>query len=506
VERALSYAGMTVKDLHLVEVIGGGFRVPGVRAALRKIIPEEIDLSTHVNGDEGMAFGAAFCAANVSSTFHVPRIATFQDAVPREVRLVLKGQDLDRDVPLFHRFALIEARDPTRQVIKFRHDKDFKVSLVEKKSVDDDAADAPLSVVAEAFEVTGFSGAMTAFGKYGEPKVHLTFTMDRNMMLNLASAEAKFEEEYEEAVKPANNSKANASESTEEQAAPVMEKKVRKHIFQLTVKRTDEDVLVKKMLPEAKLKAQKMLREMDDLDKLRARREEARNALEAFSFSGREKLESNEAKVKQVMDEESLEHLRADLSQIEDWIDDNKHASEAEFNEKRNGLVSRVDKIFHLIREHEERPETVKAFTSLLDTLVERRANWTAERPWIPDTVWKAVDKAQDDAKKWITDMVSEQAALTSRDEPVLSLASIRAEMEKIQRLVEQILKQRKPAPIKTPDEKAKSSSGDKKKSNAKPDAEKEGREEETQSKEEGENQEEKVEGDESAEADKEEL
>ncbi len=460
VERALKYAGMTPKDLHLVEVIGGGFRVPGVRDALRKVLPQELELSTHVNSDEGMAFGAAFCAANFSSTFHVPRLVFLQDAVPREVRLILKGQDLDRDVPLFSRFSPIEGKEPTKQVIKFKHDKDFQVNLMEKKAIDDDPKDAPDEVVAKQFSITGFSGALQLFGKFGEPKVHLTFTMDRNMMLNLASAEAKWDEEYEEVVKPPKNSTSNkgknatenateATTETEKNETVTTVKKVRKHVSPLTVTVIEDLVPVKKMTNEAKRKAFLSIKEMDEADKERGRREEARNSLEAFGFTSRERISSNEEKVKQVMDKEESEKLESELRSIEDWIDDHKTANASEFDQERARLSGKVEKVFYLIRELEERPLAVAAFNSLLDTLVNRRANWTVERSWIPDTVWKVVDNATDSARTWILDMQDKQKQLSPKEDPVLSLAAIRSEMEKIQKIVELLLKQRKPV-IKT--------------------------------------------------------
>jgi len=465
VERALKVAGMSINDVHLVEVIGGGFRVPGVRDSLRKVIPESFELSTHINGDEGMAFGAAYCAANVSATFHVPRLAYFQDALPREVRLVLKGQDLDRDVPLFPRFTLIEGKEPVRQVIKFRHDKDFTVSLVEKRAAEDDPADYPESTVIQQYEISGMSGAMSAFGKFGEPKVHLTFTVDRSMLIHMPAAEARFEEEYEEVVKPKANATAKDNSTETAEAAteekPQTVKKIRKHSFVLLVKRTDADVPVKKMTAEAKLKAQGVLKQMDEADNNRARRDEAKNALEAFSFTTKEKLSTNEADVKLVIDPEALEQLISDLDKVEDWIYDHKDAQAEEFLAERARLAARVDKIFYLIRESQERPNAIKAFKKLLNSLEDRRGNWTQERPWISEAVWQAVDKAQEEARTWLGEMEKKQAVLTMRQDPVLTLSSIRAEIEKIQRLVELILKQRKPAPQQTTTttEKKKSSS-----------------------------------------------
>ena len=252
-----------------------------------------------------------------------------------------------------------------------------------------------------------------------------------------------------------------------EEGAPTTVKKTRKHLFQLTIKRTDESLPVKKMTAEAKAKAQEILKLMDEADKNRARREEARNSLEAYSFVSREKLDSNEADVKLVMSPEALEDVIRELRQVEDWIDDHRDASADDYIQERARLASKVDKIFHLIREHQERPAAVKAFRSLIRSLEDRRANWTTERPWIPEKVWEIVDKAQADALKWADDMEAKQAKLTPKEEPVLSLSSIRAEMEKIQKMVELLLKQRRPPPTNTGAAKKKTTSGEDKKDGA---------------------------------------
>ena len=66
---ALAKANATVDDLHGVEIIGGGVRVPKIQEMLRDFSPladEQVgpaELGLHLNGD-----GAAFHGANVSTS------------------------------------------------------------------------------------------------------------------------------------------------------------------------------------------------------------------------------------------------------------------------------------------------------------------------------------------------------------------------------------------------------------------------------------------------------
>merc|ERR1712166_499577 len=75
VERALEMANRTIDQISQVEIIGGGVRVPKVQELLSTFFQLDSvgDLGVHLNGDEAMALGAAFRAANMSKAFRVGR-------------------------------------------------------------------------------------------------------------------------------------------------------------------------------------------------------------------------------------------------------------------------------------------------------------------------------------------------------------------------------------------------------------------------------------------------
>ena len=63
----LNRTNLTLDDIDQVEMIGGSVRVPAVLNHLKEKIGEN-KLGQHMNGDESVAFGTAFIAANLSST------------------------------------------------------------------------------------------------------------------------------------------------------------------------------------------------------------------------------------------------------------------------------------------------------------------------------------------------------------------------------------------------------------------------------------------------------
>jgi hypoxia up-regulated 1 len=61
--------------VHSVELLGGGVRMPRVKKILDDYFKAaKLELGQHMNGDEAMAMGAAFRAANLSTAFRVRKV------------------------------------------------------------------------------------------------------------------------------------------------------------------------------------------------------------------------------------------------------------------------------------------------------------------------------------------------------------------------------------------------------------------------------------------------
>ena len=85
---AIKKAGLEPSDIDLVELLGGGVRVPKVTSLLEKALNME-ELGVHLNGDEAMCFGSAFIATNSSSDFKVKKMYLTQ-ALPFDVHFKLQ--------------------------------------------------------------------------------------------------------------------------------------------------------------------------------------------------------------------------------------------------------------------------------------------------------------------------------------------------------------------------------------------------------------------------------
>jgi hypoxia up-regulated 1 len=68
-KRVLDDKNFTPADIDAILIIGGGVRIPAIQSALKEFIKR--DLGQGLDGDESMALGAVFRAANLSTQFQV---------------------------------------------------------------------------------------------------------------------------------------------------------------------------------------------------------------------------------------------------------------------------------------------------------------------------------------------------------------------------------------------------------------------------------------------------
>jgi len=70
IEEVLQKANMTISNISQIELIGGSIRIPAIQEKIKNKLGEYSDiLGIHMNGDDSMAFGAAYMCANSSKNF-----------------------------------------------------------------------------------------------------------------------------------------------------------------------------------------------------------------------------------------------------------------------------------------------------------------------------------------------------------------------------------------------------------------------------------------------------
>merc|ERR1712003_552173 len=90
---ALISANVTLEEVDVIELIGGGMRVPKVQSSLKSVLGDR-ELGMHINSDESMALGAAFYGANISSAFRVRQVGLV-DINPFPIGISLENLETD---------------------------------------------------------------------------------------------------------------------------------------------------------------------------------------------------------------------------------------------------------------------------------------------------------------------------------------------------------------------------------------------------------------------------
>ncbi len=197
IERILNSTNTSLDNIEQVELIGGSIRIPGVQDRLREKIGSN-KLGMHMNGDESVAFGTAFLAANLSSNFRTKRVDILQ-GLSYEIRIKLvhtlgENETLCNETsdelainctrPLNKNTTIYKIRHgfDIARTVSFNHDSDFAVLVYEKF---EDKEENHIMT----FNITNVKKPLIEAAAKGiKPnnyKVHLRFKLNRNGFLDL---------------------------------------------------------------------------------------------------------------------------------------------------------------------------------------------------------------------------------------------------------------------------------------------------------------------------------
>jgi hypoxia up-regulated 1 len=222
-------SNLSLANVTVVEIVGGGVRVPKVQAILKDFLAEAkksaggvgAELGTHLNGDEVMALGAAFAAANRSATFRVRKVGMIdgfpfpigvrlQHLDPTAVTSVSAGEDAaaaaanEGDAPSLpgkpwvKRSSLFRAYNTLDSVkrISFSADHDLRATLFYENVTMSGSGAPPLpegtSRTVGIYNITGIDKLLAneTIVATGGLKVHISFELSESGIASVLKAEA----------------------------------------------------------------------------------------------------------------------------------------------------------------------------------------------------------------------------------------------------------------------------------------------------------------------------
>jgi hypoxia up-regulated 1 len=499
IEMALTSANLTVNDIQLVELLGGSVRIPKVKRMLDEYFKshnESIDVGQHLNGDEAMALGASFRAANISTQFRVRKVG-MTDFIPFDIAIRVEesvttstpATAADTSVaststststssahhPWHKHTVLFHAKStfPTKnKLIAFNYDKDLLCRIQYEHKDQLPEGSHPLIAV---YNITGITAFAEKHADKGiPPKVQLGFNIDNSGKVHLIKAEVLIEMPVNETTSASfetNSTDASSSTATDASAAAnttaeggaaatsgndtasaaTKAPKVKVNIIRqsLTISEDETAVHPPRWTPAHIAEAKARLRELQAIDELRRAKAAALNDLEAFIYRTKNRLSDEEDKLKVVSTEEQRQEVIDLANAAEEWLyDDGRDQPVSVYQGKKNDIKSKAEAIFNRFSELKARTDAVTKVKMTLDDVKKAINSWNEKLPHITEEEKNDLMKLIEKADNWIEEKAEQQEKTSPFEKPIFTSTEAISQLKAIKTLYEKLLKKPKPAPI----------------------------------------------------------
>lgn len=156
------------------------------------------------------------------------------------------------------------------------------------------------------------------------------------------------------------------------------------HRFPLTITLDKEALAIKPLEGDTLLDAKARLQQLDAIDDERKQREEAKNGLESFAYTTRDKFEEYEEQIEAVTTSEQREAVSEKLSETTEWLyDEGEDATFDEYQARRTQLELLITPIMSRVAEAEVRDTVVADAFEALDGVAPLMEKWAKEKPQV---------------------------------------------------------------------------------------------------------------------------
>ncbi|KAE9600486.1 hypothetical protein Lal_00046058 [Lupinus albus] len=480
-EKALAEAGLDVDNIHMVEVVGSGSRVPAVNKILTEFFKKEPRRT--MNASECVARGCALQCAILSPTFKV-REFQVNESFPFSISLSWKGSDPDAQDSGADtkQSALVFPKGnpiPSVKALTFYRLGTFSVDV---QYDDVSGLQAPAKI--STYTIGPFQSS-----KSEKAKVKVKVRLNLHGIVSLESATLLEEEEVEilvskepsgentkmetdkalpdAAAPPTSNDgdvnmqddKATADEPVAENGFPEtgdkpvqMDTDTKVEAPKKKVKKTNipvTEVVYGAMLLVDVQKAVEKEFEMALQDRVMEETKDKKNAVEAYVYDMRNKL--NEKYQEFVVAQEREEFI-AKLQGVEDWLyEDGEDETKGVYVAKLEELKKQGDPIEQRYKEHTERGSVVDQLLYCINSYREAVMSNDPKFDHIDISEKEKVLIECVEAENWLREKKQQQDSLPKYSTPVLLSADIRNKAEAIDRFCKPIMTKPKPKPTKAP-------------------------------------------------------
>eukprot|EP00742_Colponemidia_sp_Colp-10_P000945 GILJ01001025.1.p1 GENE.GILJ01001025.1~~GILJ01001025.1.p1 ORF type:complete len:808 (+),score=168.15 GILJ01001025.1:71-2494(+) len=453
ISEAVNNSGLTLEQIHTVEIVGGSTRVPFVQTAIKNSFQKE--LSRTMNASECVARGCALQAAMLSPLFKVREFAV-NDAVSFPISLAWSGSQQEHSMDSMD--VDEENKEPTvntsgKSAILFQQFSPFPATkmLTFYRS-------EPFDLLAQYEQVTSLpAGTPLHIGKYrvnvpakdgSALKIKVRVRVNIHGVVSVEGAELL--EEYEEIEQPAPAAPAEAKADSTDPAKPEEPKVDSEPKVKRKVKRTELNVttlaafgLTQKDIQTAFEEELQMLND----DRVAAETAERKNALESYIYEARARLNEQ---LSEFSTQQEKDNISQRLEAMENWLyDDGLDAIKSVYVAKLEELKNLGDPLEFRYKESQMRAEASRS----LETTIAQFSNQAEST----DEKYAHIDQAEKNkvieeckkASRWLYDKLSAQDAVPKTSNPVVTSSEIKQKRDELNRFATPILTKPKPAPPK---------------------------------------------------------
>lgn len=477
-EKALADAGLTIENVHMVEVVGSGSRVPAIIKILTEFFKK--DPRRTMNASECVARGCALQCAILSPTFKV-RDFQVNESFPFSVALTWKGAapgtqngaaDNPQSTVVFPRGNPI----PSVKALTFYRSGTFSVDV---QYVDGAELQQPAKI--STYTIGPFQSTTSE-----RAKLKVKVRLNLHGIVSVESATLLEEEEIEVPVskEPAkedvkmdtdeapNNAAPQGSNETDvnmqdakgtadapgvENGVPEsgdkpvqMEADTKVEAPKKKVKKTNipvAELVYGGMFPADVQKAVEKEFEMALQDRVMEETKDRKNAVEAYVYDMRNKLSD---KYQEFVTDSEREGFTTILQEVEDWLyEDGEDETKGVYIAKLEELKKQGDPIEERYKESVNRGAVIDQLVRCVNSYREAAVSNDPRFDHIEISEKEKVLNECVEAEAWLRDKKLQQDSLAKYVNPILSSADVLKKTETLDRFCKPIMMKPRPAPAK---------------------------------------------------------
>lgn len=450
IEQALQNSGLKPSEIDEIEILGGAVRVPKVREVIEQNVGKKAQM--HMNGDDSMAQGAVFIAANFTTNLRVKPIVlnhgpNYQvDVIITDPSKTGTDDEFKKEATLFKSGQ----NYGSRKKLNIQRASDLEVKLTIPT-----ANGEPFTTT---YNVTGVAKELELKRNQNlkNPRMTLGFSLDFLGFPYVSRAELLFDKEIKKSAadeideddKKKNEKKEESETKTEEAKKDDAAKeeiitKVITRTLEVGNLGTNSNSMLhdKKAIKESSAILAKFARYEEFLKK----NAEHKNKLESLVYKIQEMIQNEN--VIQYANEEEQGDLKKSSEELDEWIysDEARVGNHTIFSKKYLEFGKTVALIEGRIRESEERPIALAEAHKQIDQWETTIKTMNTTRPWLTQEQIDEKVAELEKHRKWLEDKVVEQSERAKNLAPILTLDMIEKKKNAVQELVFELRRVKKP-------------------------------------------------------------